>query len=664
MLKKDLSFSDSSKNNPNIDINPSSAFERLDRTFVDSYRNKKVPWGFDGLGYIVYKRTYARTLEQGGLEEWVDTVERCINGAQEIGAGYTKEEAEKLFDLMFNLKCSFAGRMLWQLGTGTVRRIGLPSLCNCWFTLLRKPEDFCFMFEHLMLGGGVGFSVRKEDVHEFPRIKPDVKIVHQKTTDADFIVPDSREGWVELLRKVLDSFFVTGKSFTFSTILVRPEGEPIKTFGGKSSGPRYLIEGIEKICGVLKNREGKKLRSIDALDIANIIGSIVVSGNVRRSAELAIGDPDDYLYLKSKRWDLGNVPNWRAMSNNSIYVDTFEQISQEVWDGYYGTGEPFGFINIRNARKFGRIGELRKDNVEGFNPCAEAQLEDKEPCDLSEIFLNNIESYEEFLIAAKLLYKTQKAVLTLPSISEETTKVTKRNMRIGLGVTGIVQSMGKLEWLEKGYKELQQFDKEWSRIRGWNESIRLTVVKPSGTLSLLAGSTPGVHPAFSRYYIRRIRMSSSDNLVPLLRSSGYHIEYVRNFDGSENHDTVVVSFPCFVGDNVITAKDMSAVDQLELVKKLQAIWADQSVSVTVYYKKDEITAIQEWLKQNFEKSMKTVSFLLHSEHGFDQAPYEEITKDIYEKMVSKLKPIQNISDERSWNSLEDLECGTGACPIK
>jgi ribonucleotide reductase alpha subunit len=254
----------------------------LSDEFLSKYKNKQPNWGFNDLGYIVYKRTYARNKPDGTKEEWWETVARCIEGAQKIGAGYTQKEAERLYDLVFNLKCNFAGRMLWQLGTETVDRFGANSLLNCWYVSIKEPEDFLFIFENLMLGGGVGFSVRREDIHELPRVKEGVEISHNKRADADFIVPDSREGWVELLRKVLDSYFVTGKSFTYSTILVRGKGEPINGFGGTASGPQILVDGIEQICSILEKREKKKVRSIDVLDICNIIGSVVVAGNVRR----------------------------------------------------------------------------------------------------------------------------------------------------------------------------------------------------------------------------------------------------------------------------------------------------------------------------------------------------------------------------------------------
>lgn len=634
----------------------------LSEEFLSKYKNKNPKWGFNGLGYIVYKRTYSRKKANGLNEEWWETVARCIEGAQEIGAQYTKSEAEELFDKVFNLKCSFGGRMLWQLGTDTVRKFGSASLVNCWFLSMREREDFCFLFEKLMLGGGVGFSVKREDIHELPRIKKDVVITHEKRNDADFIVPDSRQGWVELLRRVLTAYYETGKSFSYSTILVRGAGEPIKGFGGTASGPDILVQGIQQISNCFRNREGKKLRSIDVLDICNIIGSIVVAGNVRRSAQVALGDPDDYLYLRAKRWDLGNIPNWRAMSNNSIYADDFDHLSASLWDGYNGNGEPYGLMNLPLARSKGRLNEDIKDACEGGNPCMEINLEDGEGCNLCELFINNIDSEEELTRCALLLYKTQKAVWSLPSLYEKTERVVKKNFRLGLGVTGVCQSLDKLNWLDGTYRALRKFDEEWSKLRGWPKSIKMTTIKPSGTLSLLAGSTPGVHPAYAQYYIRRIRMASDDALVKFCKDSGFHVEYVRGFDGTEDRKTVVVEFPCFVGENVIVAEKLSAVAQLELVKKLQTLWADNSVSVTVYYKKEELIEIRNWLMTNYKNSLKTVSFLLHSEHGFHQAPYEEITEETYLKTAISLN-FDNVSvDEGSM--IESLECSSGVCPIR
>lgn len=654
----------------------------LSKDFVKKYAKKQPNWGFNGLGYIVYKRTYARLKDDGNTEEWHETVERCINGAQKIGAQYTKEEAERLFDYVFNLKCNFAGRMLWQLGTSTVDRFGANSLLNCWFTSMREPKAFLFLFENLMLGGGVGYSIRREDVHELPRIKKDVNVIHQPTKDADFIVPDTREGWVKLLSNVLEAFYVTGKSFTYSTILIRGAGEKINGFGGKASGPSILVDGIEKITKIFQSREAKKLRSIDVLDICNIIGSIVVAGNVRRSAEIALGDPDDILYLRAKNWSSGNVPNWRAMSNNTLYVDDYSHLIDEFWtNGYeinkdtgFANGEPYGFFNLPLSQKYGRLkdGPLKDsklyptdvDNVIGTNPCGEISLSDYECCNLCELYLNNITSQEELNDCAKLLYKTQKAIASLPFIHEETNKIVHKNMRLGMGVTGICQSLDKLPWLDKCYVELRKFDKAWSKERGWSESIKLTTVKPSGTLSLLGGATPGVHPAYSKYYMRTVRMSSSDKLVQICKDLGYHTEFLLNFDGTENHDTVVVYFPCETPDGAILADDMGVIKQLDMVKELQRVWSDNAVSVTAYYDQNELDALKEWLKENYKNNIKSVSFLLRQKHGFKQAPYQEIDKETYLKAKEKVKPLTNLAINATGELLQGIECEGGVCPIR
>jgi ribonucleotide reductase alpha subunit len=653
----------------------------LSDSFLNKYKNKQPNWGFNGLGYIVYKRTYARLKEDGNTEEWWETVARCINGAQKIGAQYTNEEAERIYDYVFNLKCNFAGRMLWQLGTSTVDRFGANSLLNCWATAMREPKAFLFLFENLMLGGGVGYSIRREDVHELPKIKKGVVVTHEATKDADFIVPDSREGWVKLLANVLDAFYVNGKSFTYSTILIRGYGELIRGFGGKASGPQILIDGIEKITKIFQSREGKKLRSIDVLDICNIIGSVVVAGNVRRSAEIALGDPDDILYLRAKNWSSGNVPNWRAMSNNTIYADNYDHIMEEVWkNGYeinkqtgYANGEPYGLFNLPLSQKYGRIvdGPISNsklyptdaDNCEMTNPCAEISLSNYECCNLCELYLNNIQSKEELIDCAKLLYKTQKAIASLPFIHEETNRIVHKNMRLGLGVTGVCQSLDKLDWLDDCYIALRKFDKQWSKERGWPESIKLTTVKPSGTLSLLGGATPGVHPAYSQYYMRTVRMSSSDALVQICKDMGYHVEYLINFDGTENHDTVVVYFPCETPAGSILAKDMDVIKQLDMVKKLQTIWSDNAVSVTAYYKEEELESLQNWLKENYEKNIKSVSFLLFKNHGFKQAPYQEIDEKSYLAAKAKVKPLSALSINSN-EILDMAECAAGVCPIR
>lgn len=638
----------------------------LDQSFVDSYSQKRAPWGFNGMGEIVFLRTYSRKKENGDNETWTETLQRVVNGAHEIGVEYTKEEAEALFDHMFNLRCSFSGRALWQLGTPLVQKFNGSSLNNCYFTNIEKIEDFELLFEYLMLGGGVGFSVERAKIHDLPKVKSGVAITHERSNDADIIVPDSRHGWKRLLHAVLKSYFETGKSFSYSTILIREYGAPLKTFGGTASGPGALIDGIADICKVLDGRVGKKLRSIDVLDICNIIGRIVVSGSSRRSAQIAMGDPDDVLFLRAKNWATGSIPAWRANSNNSIYADSYDEIMPELWKGYDGSGEPYGLLNRKLARSVGRLGEKNPDpSIEGFNPCAEIALADGESCNLATIYLPNIESLDQLKEISILLYKVQKQITRLTYPYEKTTNIVKKNARLGQNVTGILQvSAEKIEWLDEAYKNLAAFDKKYSKEKGWPTSVRLTTVQPSGTLSLLPGVTPGIHPAFAQYYVRRVRFGSADPLVDACRRRGYKVQWDIGLDGREDHTRYVVDFPCMSPEGSVLATSMTAVEQLEWVKTMQTVWADNAVSVTVYYRKEELPSIKEWLEKNYDDGVKSVSFLLHSDHNFPLPPYEACSKEDYEKMLASIDftvPLQ----QKSFDGELDLDaCATGACPIK
>jgi ribonucleoside-diphosphate reductase alpha chain len=644
----------------------SKAMSVFTTEFLSSYSQKQTPWGFGGLGEVVYLRTYSRRIEELGRNEtWTESIVRAIDGAIEIGAPLTQEQAEKLFDHMFYLRCSLSGRALWQLGTPLVKQFSGTSLNNCYFTNIEAVEDFELLFDYLMLGGGVGFSVERSKIHELPKIKPNVTITHERSNDADIIVPDSRTGWRRLLHSVLKSYFDTGKSFSYSTILVREFGAPLKTFGGTASGPGALIDGIEDICKVMKNREGKKLRSIDVLDICNIIGKIVVSGSSRRSAQIAIGDPDDVLFIRAKNWSTGNVPAYRANSNNSIYADHFDEILPELWKGYDGSGEPYGLVNRRLARSYGRLGERKVDNtIEGFNPCAEIGLGDGESCNLSTLFLPNIESYEQFCEVSELLYMVQKSITRMNYPYDKTTDIVRKNARLGQSITGILQcTEEQVSWLSPAYKKLEALDKEYSKEHGFPTSVRLTTVQPSGTLSLLPGVTPGIHPAFAPYYTRRVRFGAADALVDACRKRGYKVQWDIGIDGREDHTRYVVEFPCQSPTGSVLASEMTAIQQLEWVKKMQTEWADNAVSVTVYYRKEELPSIKEWLTANYDSSVKSVSFLLHADHNFPLPPYEEITKEQYEKSVSKIDftvPLQAAT-----GGMLDLDdCSTGACPVR
>jgi ribonucleoside-triphosphate reductase len=507
-------------------------------------------------------------------------------------------------------------------------------------------------------------SVEHRFVTQLPKIKKHITITHRPTKDADFIVPDSREGWNELTRRVLESFFVTGKSFTYSTICVRGYGEPISRFGGVAAGPQPLIRFVENICSILIPRQGRHVRPIDAADIICAVGEMVVSGNVRRSAIIILGDAWDKEYLRAKRWDLGLLPSYRSNANFSVVCEDTEDLHPLFWKTYE-IGEPFGIINRRNIQRFGRMGEPKKDTAEGVNPCAEATLENGEPCNLQEINLMNIQDEEEFVLAARLMHRYGKRVTCEDYHHQLCNSVVKRNRRVGTGITGCLGSnLFRAESLDRAYQAIAQENSSYSRELGIPESIRTTVVKPSGTLSKVfdCRGYEGIHPAFSRYMIQRVRFASNDKLIPLLREAGHHIEPEQKLDGTINHGTLVVDFYQAAPEGFPVADEgWDLTHQLNTVKFAQRWWADQSVSVTVYYKKSEIGFVKEWLRENLS-NIKTISFLCHNDHGYNQAPKSSLTKEQYEKAMAKLKPIA--FDRIEEGNLESQECAGGSCPVR
>lgn len=618
---------------------------------------------WDALSKIVYKRTYARKKENGTLESWPDTVNRVVSGNTRIVV-VTPEERQNLTDLMLSRKGIPAGRGLWQSGTPTQEKLGGVSQNNCFFWTAENWEHFVYAQDYLMLGGGVGMSVEHKYISKLPKVKRGVNISHENSFSAEFIVPDTREGWCKLTRRILKSFFVDGVSFTYSTKAIRPEGDPIIGFGGTASGPGPLIKFVEQLVAMLNSLEGKNLSPVNGADILCMIGQMVVSGNVRRSAIIILGDCWDKDYLSCKQWEKGTIPNYRAFANYSVVCDDIEDVHLQFWKTYE-YGEPFGIINRKTMRKYGRYGEELPDTAIGVNPCAEICLENGEPCCLVEIPLMNLRSVEEFINAATLLYRYAKRVTLETYHNKITNDIVKKNHRIGVGITGCLGSPLFTEpILRRVYQAIKEEDIKYSAELGVPQSIRLTTIKPSGTVSKLLSQYgyEGLHAAYSRYFVQRIRFSADDKLIPLLRAAGHHIEPQVNFDGSLDRSTLVVDFYIAAPKQYPVAdEDWTLQKQLDTLLLAQRAWSDNAVSVTIYYKKTDIPFLKVWLKENLS-ALKSISFLLHSEHGFKQAPKEAITESAYLSAVAKIKTI-NIESISS-GTLDSLECTAGFCPIK
>ena len=618
---------------------------------------------WSNLARVVAARTYARPLADGNVENWDQIVERAIAGNVE-GHNVPEEEVKQLIRFAKERKAGPAGRGYWFSGTQAHKAVGGVALNNCWFLTGDDIYNYVIACDLLMLGGGVGFSVEARFTSKLPKVKTGVNIVHRATRDADFIVPDSREGWCELLRKVLEAYFETGKSFTYSTVCLRGAGEPIKGFGGISSGPIPLVGYVETVNQILQVRWGKHVRPIDAADLMTAIGHMVVSGNVRRSAIIILGDCWDKEYLKAKRWDLGIVPAHRGRANYSVVCDDAEDLHPSFWKTYE-QGEPYGIVNRTNIQKYGRMGELMKDPAIGVNPCAEATLENGEPCNLAEMALCNFENLDEFVQASRLMMRYTKRVCLNRYHHEVCDRVIKKNFRVGIGITGCLSSpLFNSDSLDAAYKAILDEDAGYSKELSVPLSVRHTVVKPSGTMGkvLDCNGEEGIHAALSPFYIQRVQFSSNDRLVPHLRKAGHPVEPKLELDGSADSRTVVASFYVAAPTGATTVEGgWDTWRQLDTVLMAQKHWSDQSVSVTVYYRKEEIPKLKYWLKENLSK-VKTISFLLYSGHGFKQAPKEPITEVDYQRAIAKIKPIDY--DRVGQGDLDNLECEGGACPIK
>ena len=532
------------------------------------------------------------------------------------------------------------------MGTPVVHKKNLSAaLNNCAFVSTEDMESnptrpFEFLMDASMLGVGVGFDTKG-------RGKVSV-LGPNDETPIKYVIDDNREGWVESVSMELKSYFgvkgVKQPRVEFDYSAIRPEGLPLKTFGGVSSGPGPLKDLHKSIAEVLDKRIGKTLDSRSIVDLFNLIGKCVVSGNVRRSAEIAFGEADDDEFLDLKNYEKN--PDRMAYgwsSNNSVFAQIgmdYTTIANRLRDN----GEP-GLAWLENMQKFGRMadGPNWKDRrVKGGNPCLEQSLESYELCCLVETFPARHKSLEEYKRTLKFAYLYAKTVTLRMTHWPETNRVMLRNRRIGCSVSGVADFLGKHSldelriWLDEGYQTVQKWDEVYSNWFCIPRSIKTTSVKPSGTVSLLAGSTPGMHFPESRIYIRRMRMSKNDPLAKPLLEAGYNVVPAI---GQED-TTVVAEIPIKLPEGVRVQSEVSMFEQLSLAAFMQRYWADNQVSCTVTF--DPVTEgphIAQML-QYFQYQLKGVSLFPKQDYGrFPQLPYEAISEEVYEQMTKDVKPI-------------------------
>ena len=886
---------------------------KLSKSFVSKFEAIKPPFGFNGLGEMVYQRTYSRkNHETGKKERWMDTIERVINGCYGMQKRWildhnlgwdesqAQESAQEMYDRMFNMKFLPPGRGLFCMGTLVTEERGLyAALNNCSFISTKDMDKdpsmpFLFLFDYSMLGVGVGFDTEgagKVKVHS-PSCRP----------PETYVVEDTREGWVGAMKKLLDSYFFpdqTTVNFDYSKI--REAGLPIKTFGGYSSGPDPLKSLLEQVRSILDANVGKLVTDRIIADIQNLIGTCVVAGNVRRTAEIILGDPNSEEFLNLKNYEVNPERMMYGWTSNNSIKATLGMDYSKVAELTRMNGEP-GYFWLQNVREYSRMngvkdnkdirahgtnpcitgdsliatdkglfkvtdllgkqftalvdGHLYKSNEKGFwsngvkkvyrlklangltikatdnhefltyslvndreewkplsqlnlgdmlrvsnnshacystkefnigsdlngilpskkliiyenkpvsmqkhtissilnniinntidtnsqnnevvatlcpddvnniqvaflaaglicdqidgelvirekaprrciplsspiisiteageeevydctikhdkhwlsangiivHNCCEQTLESSEMCNLVEVFPSKHETEEDFNRTLKFAYLYAKTVTLGNSHWPETNRVMLRNRRIGCSLTGVTQFVAMKglhtlkDWCHSGYDTIQKYDKIYSDWLVIPRSIKTTTVKPSGTVSLLAGVTPGMHWPESKYYIRRVRLSVHSDLVEPLKRAGYNVEPC----AIQPNTTCVAEFPVYVGE-IRTINEVSMWEQLEMASFLQEHWADNQVSATITFNPEREGPQIEQSLNYFQYKLKGVSFLPKAPvDKYPQLPYEEITKEMYEQMVSKITELDfekyNIEDAQDTKFCDGDKC--------
>lgn len=692
----------------------------LSNEYLSEYINSKNP--LTPIGEFVYLRTYSRYLDsKKRRENWYETVLRTTEYNVMLGTEYKKKhglpvnmedeikEAEKFFHNLYNLKTFPSGRTLYMGGTDIVKEYPLSNY-NCCFTMIEAMEDFIDVFYLLMLGCGVGIRIDKELIANLPKVrKTSIESIYDENvrnvTNRDDMentsyaisndridtvvikVGDSKEGWCDALLSyfhvITKDEYKDIKSVVIDFSYVRAEGERLKRFGGRASGYKSLERMFIKINSVINNTKNETLYSINVLDIATIISENVVSGGVRRSAMMVICDEDDEEVINAKRniykvvdgnWIEDATISHRKMSNNSILYKSRPSLERikEILHSIKINGEP-GFINGVEAKR-------RKPSFKGCNPCGEILLRSKQCCNLT---TNNLLSFvkedntlditelEDILkLSTRVAIRMTLVDLELPIWD----KVMKEDPIIGVSLTGMMDMVNKTSMSYEELASLLKHMKEVVRKEGSRyckelnirEPELMTTIKPEGTISTLPCVSSGIHYSHSDYYIRRVRIATSDPLYKMIEKQGAFKIYNEVGQDDDNCIIKVIEFPV-QSPSGKTKYDVGAIEQLKLYKMSMENWTDHNTSITVSVRDDEWEDVANWVYDNFD-SVVGITFLPLFDETYPLLPFECTTKEDYEERMSLVKPIDydllKMFDSNEENEIIDNDCSTGACPIR
>jgi ribonucleoside-diphosphate reductase alpha chain/ribonucleoside-triphosphate reductase len=680
----------------------------ISEEYVSKYKHTPSP--MNQLGSFVYYRTYSRWVsEEMRREYWWETVRRSVEYNCSL-IPTSKEEAERLYKNVFELKQFLSGRTFW-VGSTDVSKYYPMSNYNCSFQVIDSFAAFRDIFYLLMVGSGVGIRVLISDVAKLPTIRTDIEVIHesytpmlrtlrQDSTALEFThndtvkitIGDSKEGWVQSMDYFLKVFYSTEYRKIKTVILnydhVRSKGEKLRTFGGTASGHSSMKNMFIKIYKVIEKAKHRsttakvKLMPIDCMDIANVIGENVVVGGVRRTAEIVLIDQDDKdciqakseLYKKiDEKWVIDTEIAHRQMSNNSIYYTrkpTRPELHWHLQQMRY-SGEP-GWVNEEAGAK-------RRPNFQGVNPCAEILLDSKGLCNLTTVnvmgFVKDGMLDHAGLMEAQRLSTRAGYRMTCTELEiSEWNAVQQRDKLLGCSLTGWQDMVNALNLDREGQETLLRELKdtarkaaaEYARELGQQEPLLITTIKPEGTLSLLPVVSSGVHFNHAPYYIRRVRISSDDPLTKVCEELGYPV-YPEVGQDPETCVTKVVEFPVKAPGEMFKS-DVSAIEQLEIYKMFMTHYVEHNCSITIHVRDAEWEGVEQWVWDNWEDTV-ALSFLSFEDNFYELLPFEEITEEEYQRRVKEMNPfvpslISKYEKEETEYDIGDEGCESGVCPIR
>jgi len=618
---------------------------------------------------FIHKSRYARWIpEHSRRETWSETVFRYVSFWRDREQ-ITVKEGQKLYDAIHNLEVMPSMRCMMTAGKA-LDKDNVAGF-NCSYLHIDSPRSFDELMYVLMCGTGVGFSVERNFINKLPEI---AESFHQ--TDSLIVVSDSKIGWASAFRELIAMLYA-GKIPQWDVSRVRGSGERLKTFGGRASGPEPLVDLFNFCVEIFQKAKGRKLTSIECHDVCCKIADIVVVGGVRRSALISLSNLSDQRMSKAKSGDWWRNEGHRRLANNSVaYTEKpdFESFLSEMQTMYESKAGERGIFSRVAAQKIaGRNGRRDADHEFGTNPCSEIILRSNQFCNLSEVVVradDTLPTLKKKVETAAIIGTLQATLTDFRYLRNLWKRNTEEEALLGLSLTGImdhpvigVSSDKTAQWLEELKLVAIKTNKKWAEKLGISQSVAITCVKPSGTVSQLVDSASGIHPRFSKHYIRRVRSDAKDPLAQFMSTAGFPVE-----QDTMSPASLVYSFPVKSPKTSTTVKQVGAMQQLALWKTYQNSWCEHKPSITVYYTDDEFLQVAQWIWDNFD-ICSGISLLPVSDHVYQQAPYEDISAEKYKELVAEMPKDVDWSDleqyemEDNTTGSQELACVGGACEI-